>query len=150
MGHAHPSTPAQRVQWASYLLAHAGDYGVVTALSRTLGVSRPTLYAWRAQAQQALQQVFAPALAPAPTPPALARHVVTLWVAAHATTRGSQTCLQTLTAQGISLATITASLQDAEQRALAWMTTHVPPTMRALALEEIYANDRHGAYCTVF
>ncbi len=57
MGQAHPSTPAQRVHCASYLLAHAGEYGVVAALSRTLGVSRPTLYAWRAQAQQALQQV---------------------------------------------------------------------------------------------
>ena len=60
LGQSHPSTPAQRLQSARYLVAHAGEYGVVTALSRTLGVSRPTLYAWRAQAQQALQQVFAP------------------------------------------------------------------------------------------
>src|SRR3712207_4053204 len=41
MGHAHPSTPAQRLQWASHLLAHAGEYGVVAALSRATGVSRP-------------------------------------------------------------------------------------------------------------
>ncbi len=150
MGHAHPSTPAQRVHCASYLLAHAGEYGVVAALSRTLGVSRPTLYAWRAQAQQALQQRFAPVPPPPPAPPpALARRVLTLWVAAHASTRGIQTCLQTLTAQGISLATITTILQDAEQRALQWMATHVPPTVRALALDEIYANDRHGAYLNV-
>ncbi len=150
MGHVHPSTPAQRVHCASYLLAHAGEYGVVAALSRTLEVSRPTLYAWRAQAQQALQQVFVPTSAPEPAPPpVLARQVLTLWVAAHASTRGIQTCLQTLTAQGISLATLTAILQDAEQRALQWMATHVPPTVRALALDEIYANDRHGAYLNV-
>ena len=144
MGHAHPSTPAQRIQWASHLLAHAGEYGVLTALSRTLGVSRPTLYAWRAQAQQALQQTFAPA--PRPPAPVLERHVLTLWVAAHASTRGIQTCLQTLTAQGISLDTITRILHDAEHRALQWMVTHVPVTNRALALDEIYANDRQGAY----
>ena len=149
MGQTHPSTPAQRVHYASYLLAHAGEYGVVAALSRTLGVSRPTLYAWRAQAQHALHQVFAPTPAPVPTPPALARQVLTLWVAAHASTRGIQTCLHTLTAQGISLATITAILQDAEQRALQWMATQVPPTVRALALDEIYANDRQGAYLNV-
>jgi hypothetical protein len=149
MGHPHPSTPAQRVQCASYLLAHAGEYGVVSTLSRTLGVSRPTLYTWRAQAQQALQQVFAPAPAPPSPPPALARQVLTLWVAAHASTRGIQTCFQTLTAHGISLATITAILQDAEQRALAWMAAHVPSTARALALDEIYANDRQGAYLNV-
>jgi hypothetical protein len=45
MGQSHPSTPAQRTQCAAQLLAHAGEYGVVTALSRQYGVSRPTLYA---------------------------------------------------------------------------------------------------------
>jgi transposase-like protein len=123
------STPAQRVQCVSYLLAHAGEYGIVTALSHTLGVSRPTLYAWRAQAEQALHTAFAPAPAPRPAvTPAIERQVLTLWVAAHASTRGIQTCLQTLTAQGLSLTTITHVLQDAEQRAFQWMATHVPPS----------------------
>ena len=93
MGHAHPSTPAQRMQWASHLLAHAGEYGVVAALSRASGVSRPTLYAWRAHAQQALLQAFAPLpVAPAITP-VVEREVLTLWVEAHASTRAIQTCL---------------------------------------------------------
>ena len=60
--------------------------------------------------------------------------------------RGIQTCIATLTAHGISLDTITHILQDAEQRALGWLATHVPLTTRALALDEIYANDRQGAY----
>jgi Transposase, Mutator family len=144
MGQPHPSPPAQRLQCASYLLAHAGEYGVVTALSRTLGVSRPTLYAWRAHAQQVLGQAFMPA--PQAPAPALERQVLTLYVAAHASTRGIQTCLQALTQQGISLDTITRILHDAEERALTWLATHGPATPRALALDEIYANARQGAY----
>ena len=137
MRHAHPTTPAQRAQYANQLLAHAGEHGVVTTLSRTLGVSRPTLYAWRARAQQALLTAFTPlAVAPAITP-ALAREVLTVWVAAHASTRGIQTCVQTLTQRGISLETITHILQDAEQRALTWFAHHAPPTVRALALDEL-------------
>ncbi|MCA1599227.1 MAG: hypothetical protein LC769_09465 [Chloroflexi bacterium] len=150
MGQAHPSTPAQRVHCASYLLAHAGEYGVVTALSRQFTVSRPTLYAWRRHAQQALRAAFAPVPPPpSAVTPAVERQILTLWAAAHASTRGIQTCIETLTAQGISLATITQVLQDAEQRALRWMATHVPPSTRALALDELYANDRHGAYLNV-
>ena len=133
MGHAHPSTPAQRLQWTSQLLAHAGEYGVVAALSRATGVSRPTLYAWRARAQHALLQAFTPLpVAPVITP-AVEREVLTLWVEAHASTRGVQTCLATLTRRGISLATITRILQDAEQRALTWFAHYAPPTVRTCA-----------------
>ena len=147
MGHAHPRTPAQRMQWASHLLAHAGEYGVVAALSRATGISRPTLYAWRDRAQLALLHAFTPPPLPAPSSsPAVERQVLTLYATAHASSRGIQTCMETLTQQGISLATITAILQDAEQRALRWLATHVPPSVRALALDEIYANDRQGAY----
>ena len=146
MGHAHPSTPAQRVQCASYLLAHAGEYGVVTTLSRAFGVSRPTLYAWRDRAQHALLQTFTPGPVPPVIAPAVEREVLTLWVEAHASSRGIQTCLATLTQRGISLDTITRILHDAEQRALTWFAHHAPPTVRALALDEIYANDRQGAY----
>ena len=145
MGHAHPSTPAQRLQWASHLLAHAGEYGVGAALSRATGVSRPTLYAWRRQAQQALLPTFSPLPQAPVTTPAIEREVLTLWVEAHASTRAIHTCLATLTQRGISLATITRILHDAEQRTLTWCATHAPPTVRALALDEIYANDRQGA-----
>ena len=57
MGHAHPSTPEQRAQWASQMLAHDHEYGVITQLSATSGVSRPTLYAWKARARQTLEQL---------------------------------------------------------------------------------------------
>ena len=149
MDPAQTITPAERAQVAAQLLVHGGQYGVVSALSRTLGISRPTLYAWRDRAAQALLQTFTPLPLAPKIPPALEREVLTLWVAAHASTRGIQTCLATLTQRGICLQTITRILQDAEERALRWFAHHAPPTVRALALDEIYTNDRHGAYLNV-
>ena len=152
MVHAHLSTPEQRAQWTTIMLAHSGEYGLVTHLSREAGVSRPTLYAWRAQAALALHQTFsAPAAPPVTDPPtvALERQVLTLLVQAHATHRGIQTCLRQLLQQGHSMPTITAILHAAQQRAVTWMSNHVPPTPRALALDELYANNRTGAYLHV-
>ena len=149
MVRTHPSTTEQRAQWTAYMLAHQGEYGIVTHLSRQAGVSRPTLYAWRQQAQRALVAAFT-STAPAPiVTSTLERQVLTVLVHAHASERGIQTCIQTLTEQGLSLATITAILHEAQQRAISWFQTHVPPTRRALALDEIYANDRRGAYLNV-
>jgi hypothetical protein len=148
MVHAHPSTPAQRAQWTALMLAHPGEYGLVTRLSRENAVSRPTLYAWRERAQQALNQAFTP---PAATPPAchaVERQVLTVW-SAHSSERDIQTCFRVLAQRGISLPTITTILADAEQRALHYLATHMPPSVRAVALDEIYANDRRGAYLNV-
>ena len=149
MGQAHPSTPEQRAQWASYLLVHTGEYGLITRLSQAIGVSRPTLYAWRQRAHLALMQAFT---APLPAPAAVAdleRQVLTLLLEGHASERGIGTCLRVLTQQGIGLDRISAILHDAQQRALVWMANHRPASLRALALDEIYANDRHGAYLNV-
>src|SRR5262249_53562578 len=141
--------PQQRAQWTAYMLAHQGEYGIVTHLSRAHGISRPTLYAWREQAERALVHAFTPSAPPPSVTPALERQVLTVIVPAHASDRGTQTCLQTLTHQGLSLATITAILHEAQQRAITWFQSHVPTGRRALALDEIYANDRHGAYLNV-
>ena len=97
MGHAHPSTPAQRVQSASYMLAHAHEYGVVTQLSRTLGVSRPTLYAWKATAQQALAQAFGATLPATSVPTTVERQILTLLVEGHNSYTNIQACLCALT-----------------------------------------------------
>src|SRR5207247_10076400 len=96
MVHTHPSTPDQRAQWTAYRLAHRGEYGLITRLSREHGISRPTLYALREQAQQALRRTFTrPAPAP-PVSPSLERQVLTVLVHAHASERGLQTCIRTL------------------------------------------------------
>jgi hypothetical protein len=144
MGQAHPSTPEQRAQWAATMLAHPGKYGIVSRLSREHQVSRPTLYAWREQASLALRAAFCPPSLPAP-PTASPRQILTLWLN-HASIRGIQAALGELLGQGLSLATITSVLHEAEQRAITWMRSHVPPTTRALALDEIYHNNRRGAY----
>ena len=145
MVQSHPSTPAERVQWASQMLAHQGEYGLVTQLSRTLGVSRPTLYAWKATAQQVLAHAFA-VCTPAPAArPCLERQIVTLLVEGHNSYANIQSCLHALTGQRVSIGTIAAVAQEAQQRAQQWMAHHAPSSPRALALDEIYANNRQGA-----
>ena len=149
MGQRHASTPTERAQVVGQMIAHAGEYGVVTALSRQLGVSRQTLYTWCDQGLRALEQVFTPASLVASPPPALERTILTLLVEGHASYRGIQACLRVLQPQPVRLATIAAVIQEAERRALAWLTTHAPASARAVALDEIFGNDRHGGYLSV-
>src|SRR5919206_968782 len=84
----HPSTPEQRAQWTAYMLAHQGEYGIVTHLSREAGISRPTLYAWREQAERALVHAFTPTTPPPIVTPTLERQVLTVLLHAHASDRG--------------------------------------------------------------
>ncbi len=65
MGQRHASTPTERAQVVGQMIAHAGEYGAVSALSRSLGVSRQTLYGWEAIGLAALEAAFTPA-APGP------------------------------------------------------------------------------------
>lgn len=145
MVRTHPSTPDERAQLAAAMLAHRGEYGLITQLSRESGVSRPTLYAWRSQAERALHLAFTPPCAAPTSISHLERQVLTVWIA-HSSERDIQSCFRTLRAQGISLTTITTILQEAEQRALRWLASTAPPTVRALALDEIYTKARRGAY----
>lgn len=147
MVRTHPSTPEMRAQWSAMLLAHQGEYGIVTRLSRQSGVSRQTLYAWRAQAERALRSAFSPP-APPLNPPNQDRQILTAWIC-HASERGIQSAMRELAQQAVSLETISAVLAQAQQRALTWMRTHLPPSVRALALDEIYANNRQGAYLNI-
>jgi hypothetical protein len=149
MGQRHGSTAEQQVQWSAEMIAHAGEYGMLTRISRESGLSRPTLYRMKARALAGLQQTFAPSPSGTPPTPAVERQILTLLTQAHATDRGIQTCLRHLTAQGLSMPTIVAILHAAEQRARTWMATHAPATPRALALDELYANNRTGAYLHV-
>ena len=82
----HDSTPAQRAQVVCHMIAHAGNYGVVTQLNRQLGVSRQTLYSWTQRGSQALAQVFRPAPATLRVTPALERAILTLLVEGHTST----------------------------------------------------------------
>lgn len=149
MVHRHPSTPQQRAEGVATMIAHAGQYGVVTDLSQRLGVSRQTLYTWCNHGLQALVAAFTPAPPASEVAPALERAILTLLVAGHASVRGIQTCLRTLQHQTVGLATIVTVIAAAERRALAWLSTHAPTNPRTVALDEIYGNDRHGGYLSV-
>ena len=145
----HDSTPTERAQAVCQMIAHAGDYGVVTHLSRDLGVSRQTLYTWLERGWQAVEAAFLPVPAAPTVTPALERQVLTLLVEGHASTRGIQACLRATTGQHVGLATISGIIGEAQRRARAWMTSHAPATSRALALDEIYGRQRRGAYLNV-
>lgn len=149
MGQPHASTPAQRAQWASQMLAHDHEYGFVSALSRELQVTRQSLYAWKALAQAALERAFADTTTTTLVTPDLARHILTLLVESHSSYANIQVCLRRLTGQQVSIGTIATVIQEAQERALRWMATHAPSSVRALALDEIYATNRRGAYLNV-
>src|SRR4051812_18995089 len=146
MARRHGSTVEQRVGWVSRMLGGSGTYGLVTLLSRTAGVSRQTLYTWAEQGRSALEQAFQPRVSEVVRTPELERQVLSLLVEAHATTRGIQAGLWQVARRRVSLGTISAIVQEAQRRAQAWLATHAPPSSRPLALDEMYGNDRRGAY----
>jgi hypothetical protein len=150
MGHHHSSTVTQRIEWVSELLAKSGSYGVISRLSHTLGVSRQTLYSWKAKGQAALQGALAPAKERlAGEGLRLERAIVTLLVEGHASYRGIQRCLRELLGQHVSLGRIAAVAQEAGARALQWLNDHLPATARGLALDEMYGSQRGEAYLSV-
>jgi hypothetical protein len=150
MRHTHASTPRERVAWISYLLAHAGEYGAVTAVSRAAVVSRQTLYTWLARGRAALEQAFLPPPAAAdPAPAALERAILTLLVEGHASERGIQRCLEQVGGPTVSLGTISGVIREAERRALALVARTAPPQGRAVALDEIYGRARDAAYLNI-
>jgi len=133
----------------SQLLAGSGTYGLVTLLSRTAGVSRQTLYTWAEQGRSALEQAFQPRASERASTPELERQVLSLLVETHASVRGIQTSLGHVARRRVGQGTISAIIQAAQRRAQAWMSHHAPASSRPLALDEMYGNDRRGAYLHV-
>lgn len=143
----HFNTSRQPVYAVSRLLASEGTYGVVSQVSRSQQVSRQTLYSWKAKGRRVLEAAFEPKQAPAPRQ--LERAVLTLLVEGHASYRGIQTCLAVLLGEQVSLGTITAIVQEAGQRAQAWLEQQVAGQGRVLALDEQYSSKRGEAYLNV-
>src|SRR2546421_562767 len=116
MVHAHTITPAVRAQVVGGLIGHAGEYGYMSSTSRRLGVSRQTLYTWEERGLRALEQAFT---LPSPTTvvvtPALERAILTTLVQGHAGYRGIQACLRAHSGPDVSLGTIVAVVQEAQQ-----------------------------------
>lgn len=146
----HATSPEQRAQVSAWMLLHGGHYGWVTGRSAELGVSRQTLYQWQKQGQAALLQTFTPATTLPVRTPAVERAVLTLWAEGHASERGIQRCLEALGYGTISLGTIAAVVGAAQRRALRWDAKHqAPSSERVVALDEMFGNDRRGAYLSM-
>jgi hypothetical protein len=129
------------------MLGHQGNYGQVTRLSRQQGVSRQPLYRWQARGRRALEAAFRPTRAPVVT--GQERAILTFLVAGHASYRGIQDGLAVLAAPVASLGAISGVVQEASRRALALLRQPVGRHTTAIALDEIYGNDRHGGYLRV-
>jgi hypothetical protein len=150
MGQPHSSTVTQRVEWVSELLPSSGSYGVVSRLSRTIGVSRQTLYNWKAKGQAALHAALAPAKdGMAGDDIQLERAIMTLLIESHASYRGIQRCLHELLGQHVSMGRIATVVQEAGARAVQWMSRHRPATARGLALDEMYGSQHGQGYLSV-
>jgi len=149
MGHTHASTARERAAWVGQLLAHAGEYGAVTNVSRAVGVSRQTLYTWLERGRAALARAFAPLPAVPLVTSGREREILTLRVEGHASYRGIQRCREEVGGQEVSLGTISTVVRAAQERALALVAGQAPPGARAVARDEIYGRDRQGAYLNV-
>jgi hypothetical protein len=147
MVRTNPITPQQRMQLACHMIAHSGEYGMGTDLSRTYQVSRQSLYSWAASARLSLDPFTKPATLTLTA--SLQRAVLTLFAEAHASERGIAACLSHLGFGHLSLGRIHSIIAQAQQRALAWMQTHAPATARPLALDEIYRSRSRDAYLNV-
>ncbi len=142
------TTIAERLRVVGHLLGHQGEYGVVTALSRQVGVARQTLYTWREHVRAVLEPVFGPRGTAAPKDPGVARQILTLLVEGHASERGIQRCLAEW-GRATSLGTISGVVTEAGRRALAVMAHPLTVGPRIVALDEIYGNNRQGGYLSV-
>ncbi len=151
MGQGHCSTASQRVEWVSHLVVDSGSYGVITHLSQTIGVSRQTLYSWKAKGQAALEQALRPARSKAEDESnvQLERAILTLLVEGHASYRGIQRCLEMLLGVHVSVGKMAAVVESAGQRAQEWFSHHMPATARGLALDELYGSTHGQAYLNV-
>src|SRR5437879_3290865 len=93
----------------------------------TSGVSRQTLYSWKAKGQAALQAALAPVQEGTSSHAiALEDAILTLLLQGHASYRGIQRCLRLLLGQQVSLGRLTAVVQEAGVRAEQWMSRHRP------------------------
>ena len=145
----HLSTPDQRVQLVSTMIAAAGTYGAVTQLSQRAAVSRQTLYHWRTIGQRALLAAFTPPPVPVTTSTTLERAILCLLVEGHASYRGIQTCLASLGYGPVSLGRITTVVNEAQRRAQHWLNSHAPISRRSIALDELYGSRRGVGYLSI-
>jgi transposase-like protein len=145
----HCSTAEQRREWMIDLLASPSHHGLVSQYSRDHQVSRQTLYRWKQKAEQALKDAFTCQPKPVKHQTQVQRQVLTLLIEAHASYRQIQTCLESLLGTSLSVGSICRMVEQAGERARAWLCHQRSTTARALALDEQFSSKRGEAYLNV-
>ena len=121
----------------------------MTALSAAAGVSRQSLYTWSAHAEAALATALGTSVPAEPVAGSgRERLVLTLLAEGHASTRGIAACL-TEVGQPLSLGSIQAILDQAQERARALVERQMPVGRRDLACDEMYGHNRQAGYLSV-
>lgn len=145
----HCSTPQQRREWITPLLAKPLCHGVISQLSRDHQVSRQTLYRWKQKAEQALKDVFTDRPKLDEHRFHLHRQVLTLLIEAHASYRQIQTCLAKMLGISLSVGSICRIVKRAGERARDWLSRQRSTVARTLALDEQFSSQRGEAYLNV-
>jgi hypothetical protein len=149
MHQRHCSTADQHMHLASQMIAHQGDYGIVSNLSRKHNISRQSLYVWRDIGKRCMESVFCLKNRKAEQKASIARNVLTLFTRGHASREGIQHCLEEMLGEHVSLGTISAIIHEAGQRAQEWLAQQMPEGMRDLAIDEQYGSQRGQAYLNI-
>ncbi|SRR6266480_1748529 len=145
----HCSTVQQRSQLVSQLLVEGRPHGLVSQLSRDNQVSRQTIYRWRAKVEQAIEEALSPVAAMSQRKVHIQRAVLILFVEAHGSYRGIQTCMKELLGVDISLETIGSIVNEAGTSAQKVLGQQKPTKDCALALDEQYSSKRGEAYLNI-
>jgi hypothetical protein len=149
MHQCHCSTSAQRLRLASSMIAHEGIYGHVSQLSREHDISRQSLYKLRVQGQKGMERVFYPKERETEEEIGIPQAVLTLLVEGHASREGIQRCIEKLLGIHVSTGKISAIIHEAGEKAQEYLKRCIPQEMKALALDEQYANERGKAYLNI-
>jgi hypothetical protein len=145
----HCSTVQQRSQLVSQLLADARQHGLVSQLSRDYQVSRQTLYRWKEKVEEAIQEALSPGATKSQRTVHIQRAVLILFVEAHGSYRGIQTCMKELFGEDMSLETIGSIVNEAGNYAQKLLVQQKPTKDCALALDEQYSSKRGEAYLNI-
>jgi len=138
----------ERVELGCRCLASAGQYGLVTSLSRQYGTSRQFLYDLRDRTQEALLDALQAGKPGRPWSEqgllvdrlTVERTILVLSQVAQASTRAIQASLKAILAVPRSLGYIEGVLQEAARRAR--LLTITPPQPVQAELDEVFAGRR--------
>jgi len=145
--HVEHITVSDRVTLGCTGLLAAGEYGLITHLAEALGTSRQFLYTVRTRARTALEAALAPGRPGRPAVDArlvvddqqIARTILVLSQAAHASVRSIQAGLRDIVHVERSVGAIEAVLQEAARRAAALLPVPTQPVQAEA--DEVFAAD---------